>query len=152
MNLGIISGKCKRQKVGHRAEKVIEGVLNCETCGGSYENINENVHLNFPGIDHRCRDCGEVLQCKAKHIIGDKYPIVNGHWNHIVVPASKHTLSETISSYANKIRFCYLFYRKTKDGICVVDSIAITERLSFKNIAKNKSSIISNKACWVDIL
>ena len=150
MNFGKCNGKDKRHKIGHKAEDCIENNVLCQTCGGNYVNLNDTIKMNFAGIDLQCTKCCEGLQVKSKEIHGNNYPIRKGHWNDMEIPASKNTLVETIDIHNKKIRFCYLFYRKI-GGYCIVDSIAITECLGYKNISPKKTSIICKKATWIDM-
>jgi len=151
MNFGKCNGKDKRRKIGNKAEECIENNVICQSCGGNYVNLNDTIKMNFAGIDLQCTICCEFLQVKSKEIHdGINYPILNGHWNKMKIPASKNTLVETISINSKNIRFCYLFYKKI-DGDCIVNSIAITECLTPKNISPQKNSIICKRATWIDM-
>ena len=137
-------------KAGIFGEEYCINNTSCESCGGTFINLNHEKK-NIIGIDLQCTGCNEVVQVKAKCLKANGgCPFTQPDklsWNKLRIQSSC-TLRWTLTRYNEKIRYYCVIYKNTSSGK-EVQYIAITERLSLKNMCRGEKAIVAKDTKWI---
>jgi hypothetical protein len=146
--------RTERMVTGDEGERFVENNLACQSCDSKeFLNLND-TKKNMPGVDIQCRRCGEYGQVKTfQEQPNGTTPIkqMRGgeeNWDDVRIPSNSNTLKETLQKYHKNIRYYCIIYKNTLHGK-EVQYIAITERLSLKNMYRGEQSIRAKNTKWI---